>query len=487
MIRVELPRFGRFEAWRAAARDLASAGVPPGEVLWTDPGTAPDLFGAAPPPPPGRREIRATAAFLDLARQVCSHADPERFALLYAALLRAQDDRGFLGNPADPMRHRLDRMAKSVRRDIHKMHAFVRFHELPATGPRRSFGAWFQPDHPILEAATPFFARRFVDMDWLIATPEGVARFTGGPVAFDPPGPAPDLPADASHDLWQVYFANIFNPARIKTQAMRSEMPVKYWKNLPETRLIAGMLADAPRRVRAMAAAGASMPPARAARVTARTRHLPDDAPPRTLDAARDQAMRCTRCDLCQPATQTVWGEGDPAAPLMILGEAPGDHEDLQGRPFIGPAGQLLREVMAEAGIDAGRVWLTNAVKHFKFVPRGKRRLHQNPGRGEIRHCRWWLDLERRLVRPRLTVALGATAAFALTDDPAPLAARRGRIETALDGGPVLLGWHPSLILRLAPGPAAEARAQLAGDLARAAQLVAAPPAAAAPGSSTGN
>lgn len=467
MIQVDLPRFGRFQVWRDAARQLAGHRVAPDQVAWGDAG----LFGTDPVPPSGPHPVTASNEFLALAQTVASHSDPERWALLYAALIRLQQDRGFIANPADPLTDRLARMAKSVRRDIHKMHAFVRFHELPAQGPRRSFAAWFEPEHPILEAGAPFFARRFADMDWLIATPEGIACFDGT-LNFQPPAPRPTLPPDASHDLWQTYFANIFNPARIKTQAMRSEMPVKYWKNLPETGLIAQMLADAPRRVQAMRDAGATVAPAFAARVTARIRQVPDDRPPDTLNAARQQASRCTRCDLCHAATQTVWGEGDPSAPLMIVGEAPGDHEDLQGRPFVGPAGQLLRQTMAGAGLDPSQAWLTNAVKHFKFTPRGKRRIHQNPATGEIRHCKWWLDIERRLVRPRLTVALGATAAFALTGDRAPLTPRRGSVETALDGDPVLITWHPSLILRLDPKPAAQARQQFAADLTQAARMM---------------
>ncbi|WP_022708428.1 UdgX family uracil-DNA binding protein [Paracoccus zeaxanthinifaciens] len=474
MIRASLPRFGRFEAWRDAARILASARIAPGDVTWGDPDAPADLFGADPMPAPGDAPVTASRDFLDLARQVASHSDPERFALLYSALMRLQNDRGFLSNPADPLQDRLSRMAKSVRRDIHKMHAFVRFHELPSDGPRRSFGAWFEPEHPILEAGTPFFAKRFADMDWLIATPEGIARFMGGPVSFDPPAARPDLPDDASHGLWQTYFANIFNPARIKTNAMRSEMPVKYWKNLPETRLIPEMLNDAPRRVKAMADAGASIAPTRAARVTARIRQAPDDAVPQSLGQAGEQATRCTRCELCHAATQTVWGQGDPQAGLMIVGEAPGDHEDLQGKPFVGPAGQLLRDTMGQAGIDPDRAWLTNAVKHFRFQPRGKRRLHQNPDGGHIEHCRWWLDLERRFVQPRLTLALGATAARALTGDSSALTPRRGGVERALDGGPVLVSWHPSLILRLPPDRAPVARAELLADLQTARQMLAA-------------
>lgn len=249
-------------------------------------------------------------------------------------------------------------------------------------------------------------------------------------------------------------------------------MKLKYWKNLPETRLIPEMLADAPRRVRAMAEAGATEAPGFAAKVTARVRIPQQTTQPTTLTEAGQQAATCTRCDLCHAATQTVWGEGNPDAPLMIVGEAPGDQEDLQGRPFVGPAGQLLCEIMDEVGLDPERAWLTNAVKHFKYTPRGRQRLHQNPNRGEIQHCRWWLDLERRFVIPRLTVALGASAVFSLTGNPAPLTARRGEIEAARDGLPTLISWHPSLILRLPSADARSARQELAGDLAKAAALI---------------
>lgn len=471
MIRVELPRFDRFDAWRDAARRLAGTGVAGEHILWADKGMPADLFEAEPIPTSGQRNILASKEFLSLAKTVGSHSDPQRWALLYDALVRFQSNRNVLANPADPLTVRLKAMEKSVRRDIHKMHAFVRFHEIDSSSPRRTFAAWFEPDHPILQVGTPFFARRFADMDWMIATPEGVAHFDGT-LRFSEPQMRPDLPRDASHDLWQTYFANIFNPARVKIKAMKSEMPLKYWKNLPETRLISEMLADAPRRVRAMAEARMSNPPAFAAKVTASVRVPPPSNEPNSMKEAREHAASCTRCALCHHATQTVWGEGPPDAALMIIGEAPGDHEDLAGRPFVGPAGRLLRASLAEVGLTAERIWLSNAVKHFKFTPRGKRRLHQSPNGGEIAHCRWWLDLERRLLKPQLTVALGTSAAFALTGNHAPLSARRGRVEAAIDGGQVLITWHPSLVLRLRGAEKLEVLAQFNSDLQRAARLV---------------
>nr|WP_241651204.1 UdgX family uracil-DNA binding protein [Sinirhodobacter populi] len=190
------------------------------------------------------------------------------------------------------------------------------------------------------------------------------------------------------------------------------------------------------------------------------------------MGEAREAALQCRRCGLCEAATQTVWGEGLASARLMIVGEQPGDREDLEGRPFVGPAGQLLRVLMAEAQVDAGQVWLTNAVKHFKFAPRGKQRLHQNPDRQEILHCRWWLGLELSFIRPRMVLALGASAAFALTGNDAPLGPRRGQTETGLHGGQVLISWHPSGILRQTDtGTKMRRRAELTEDIAAAARV----------------
>ena len=138
----------------------------------------------------------------------------------------------------------------------------------------------------------------------------------------------------------------------------------------------------------------------------------------RSWEALFADARRCTRCDLYKPATQTVFGEGPLDANVMFVGEQPGDQEDLAGRPFVGPAGALLDKALEAAGIDRSTVYVTNAVKHFKFVPRGKRRIHNKPDAGEITACRWWIDRERELIRPPVTVALGATAARSCSAKP---------------------------------------------------------------------
>ncbi len=470
MYRVTLPTLGFFEAWRDAARRLLTHAVPPDRVEWGR-GEDSSLFPADPlPEADGPHAVTTTKEFLSLARTALCHSGTEAPTRLYQALHRHQIDRRALANPADPIARKLSVLQKAVRRDIHKMHAFVRFRELPSKGPRRSFGAWFEPDHFILETGTPFFAKRFADMDWMIATPQGVARFEDGTHTFHPPADRPNLPEDASEALWGTYFANIFNPARLHLQAMRSEMPLKYWKNLPETDLIPGMLADAEARVERMRAAMPTEPSAHAERILRRLPQPKVADLPQSMQEARTAAMHCKRCELCEAATQTVWGRGNAQADLMIVGEQPGDAEDLAGTPFVGPAGKLLAELMDEAKV--GDSWMTNAVKHFKFRPTGKRRMHQNPDRHEIDHCRWWLDLERRFVKPTLTVALGGSAAYALTGHDAPLKARRGQIETAHDGGAVLVTWHPSYILRMDGPAAATARSELLDDLGAAADVI---------------
>lgn len=160
-------------------------------------------------------------------------------------------------------------------------------------------------------------------------------------------------------------------------------------------------------------------------------------------------ARRCTRCDLYKPATQTVFGEGPLDAAIMFVGEQPGDQEDLAGRPFVGPAGQLFDKALVAAGIDRSTVYVTNAVKHFKFVPRGQRRIHNKPDAGEIDACRWWISHERELLRPPVTVALGATAAQSLFGRTMAIGRNRGEPLRLADGSECWITVHPSFLLRI--------------------------------------
>jgi DNA polymerase len=166
-------------------------------------------------------------------------------------------------------------------------------------------------------------------------------------------------------------------------------------------------------------------------------------------ETLKDEAAHCTRCDLYKYATQTVFGEGSLKADILFVGEQPGDQEDLAGRPFVGPAGQVFDAALEEAGIDRARTYVTNAVKHFKFVQRGKRRLHSKPNGGEIQACRWWIDHERDLIKPPVTVALGATAARSLIGKVVTISGTRGQPLTLADGGECWVTIHPSFLLRI--------------------------------------
>ncbi len=200
----------------------------------------------------------------------------------------------------------------------------------------------------------------------------------------------------------------------------------------------------------------------------------PSAASDRSLDRLREEAMHCQRCHLWEPATQTVFGEGPVDARLMLVGEQPGDQEDLAGHPFVGPAGQMLDRALAEAGIDRSHVYVTNAVKHFKYEPRGKRRIHSKPNAGEITACRWWIDQERAMVRPDVVVALGATAAHSLLGKTVTIKAAREAPVLLPDGTELRVTIHPSYLLRIEDQAIARAEyARFVDDLRAAAARIA--------------
>lgn len=186
---------------------------------------------------------------------------------------------------------------------------------------------------------------------------------------------------------------------------------------------------------------------------------------PVSIDAIGAAILACRRCDIGCNGTRAVMGEGPHDAALMIIGEQPGEQEEAQGRPFVGPAGQLLRTHLEHAGIPAERAYVTNAVKHFKFMPQGKRRLHQNPSAREIDVCRWWLEGERGLVRPRLILALGASAARSLLGRTVSVQKVRGAPHVLDDGSELWITTHPSYLLRLDDGGRSEEEARFSNDL----------------------
>jgi len=503
-----------------AVRALRSEGVAPEAVRWRVDGIGDipiaDLFdGGAERRPADMADgpaLLLPRSFVEAAREVFLHADPLRLPLLQRLVLRIADDAAAWSDPLHADRLQFDRYLREVRREIHKMHAFVRFRPLaapdavpdddspglapdeavdaactgePAGGaaPQRArtadagvrHVAWFEPAHHVLEAAAPFFARRFATMRWAILTPRASVQWDGRALAFGPGARREDAPAaDAGEALWLAYYRSIFNPARVKVAMMKKEMPVRFWRNLPEAAAIPALLSEAPHRRQAMVDAGGVGRARRrgGSRAGAATSvgTLPDDAV--TLEGLARAASRCRDCPGAHAATQTVFGQGSARARVMVVGEQPGDQEDLSGLPFQGPAGQLLRDAMRELGWPADAVYLTNAVKHFHHALRGKRRIHKTPGQQEALACLHWLQAEIDALRPRAIVALGATAVRSLLGAPVAVTAHEGRWFPRPDGTPVLVCLHPAAILRADPARQAELRARWVESLRQAGALV---------------
>jgi len=460
--RVTLAAPDDFEGWRDAARDLAEAGVPAGAVVWQVEGGDADLFGTEAVQPTAAR-FPVPRAFVELAQAVICHSDPQRFGLLYTMLLRLKSNKRALDDAADPLVRGLQDLAKAVRRDIHKMHAFVRFREIDGT-----FVAFFEPEHHIVRRAASFFVNRFTNMRWSILTPEVSIHWDGQRLSEGPGATRADAPSgDPLEETWRTYYASIFNPARLKVGAMLKEMPKKYWRNMPETSLVQPLIAGARQREIDMIDASIVKDGLKHA-LDAERKVAPGGNLRASWEALLKDARKCTRCDLYKHATQTVFGEGPLDASIMFVGEQPGDQEDMAGRPFVGPAGQLFDASLEKAGIDRSAVYVTNAVKHFKFEARGKKRIHSKPGAGEIEACRWWIAQERDLIRPPVTVALGATAARSLLDKVVTISKVRGAPLTLADGGECWVTVHPSFLLRIPEEERRhEERAKFVADLKR--------------------
>lgn len=449
-----------FEEWRTAARGFLNAEIPPPAIHWSAQSAEDSLFGdqefaAA---TATKSTSRVPPAFLGLARDVAYHRAPQRWELLYRVLWRiTHGERELLEIATDRDIHALQQMQKAVKRDEHKMHAFVRFRKVTSSNGEEQYIAWHRPDHLIVRMAAPFFARRFPAMLWSILTPDESVHWDGAALSYSSGVPASAAPQDDSlEELWRTYYAHIFNPARVNTAQMKKEMPVRHWRTLPEAQLIPQLLATAEARVNTMI-------DTREGLATSAAQFIPEQFDFSSLAAA---AKSCTACDLHCHATQTVFGRGPSNARVVLVGEQPGDREDLAGEPFVGPAGQLLARALAEAGIDREQVYLTNVVKHFKFVERGKRRLHQKPGSREIDACKPWLEAELSSIKPPSLVCLGSTAAQVLLGRDFRITADRGRIVETSYARNTLATWHPAAILRMNDrGRQREMEEQLVSDL----------------------
>jgi len=455
------PNFG---AWQKSARRALANDLAPESIIWEELGSNQPTLAMfdeheTPNDAPDTR-FRVPKSFVESAMRVACHRDSKRWALLYRLLWRlTHDEPHLLEIVVYPDVNDFLRMDKAVRHDVHKMRAFVRFRAIEHGGATWHV-AWFEPEHHIVELNAPFFRDRFTNMRWSILTPTRCVHWDENDLSFTAGVPKSEAPsADAMEELWRTYYSNIFNPARVKTRAMQKEMPKRYWKNLPEAEIIPALLEDAPSRVEKMRRDSE-------ARAIHESHSIAQAPLTNDWQKLREAACACQSCPLWKNATQTVFGEGPTDAEIMLVGEQPGDVEDRGGRAFIGPAGQLLDQALAEAGIDRAKVYVTNAVKHFKWELRGKRRIHQTPNNRDIAACRPWLEAELRLVRPRVLICLGSTAATTILGPGARVLRDRGQVRASKFAPQTMITFHPSALLR-APDEATRTQqyAQFVSDL----------------------
>jgi probable DNA metabolism protein len=490
-------RVQSFAQWRDAARRLLAQQVPPHAVQWSESIESDDLFGAIdaveqprahygsenagatapvesgtdapscadhapqttqiPPTPqipqaPQTSQTRIPREMLRMLESAACFRATDRFAFLYKLVWRWQNGQHDVLSAADEDGARLHAMVKTIRRETHKMNAYLRFRERAAGSGAPQFVAWFEPEHDVLPQVAAHFSRRMGQTTWMIGTPDASMLWDGTTLHAGPPlMHGPEDIADTGEAMWLTYYRSTFNPARLNVSVMQGHIASRYWKNMPEGALVPGMIADA--------AAGARRD-GQTTTVGARQ----GVTIPISADAAqprRDQPSmldQCRRCDLWRNATQAVPGVGARTARIMLVGEQPGDQEDLAGMPFIGPAGQVLDDAFRQAGLDRASIYLTNAVKHFKWEPRGKRRLHKTPAQQEIAACAYWLEEELATVAPAVIVALGGTALKAILRDPKATITNRIGTPFQHEGRWIVAVYHPSYILRV-PGDAAKAQA----------------------------
>lgn len=452
-----------FETWRGQARSFLLKGVLPHRQLWEETQTL--LFDSSSLEDAHLRvdNPKVPKDFIKLAEFVSYVQDEDRWDLLYRILFRLQHENSQLLNlVTDDDVRRLQLLNKAVRRDIHKMHAFVRFKQTKVEDQER-YMAWHQAEHFVLKPGVDFFVRRFGDKPWSIFTPYESAHWDLKELTFSAGMPQHEFEIKDSFDeVWKTYYRSIFNPARLKIKAMKAEMAPKYWASLPEAEIIRDLIRNTPKQLQDMAE---------------QESFLAQVPVTESWKSLKESALRCQACPLHERASQVVFGEGDIRSPLMIVGEQPGDEEDLQGKTFVGPAGKILNEILDELGIARDRVYLTNAVKHFKWkegeASQGKARIHQKASGQEMHACKPWLEAEIAKVRPRVILALGVTAGTALWGRLVHIQKERGRCHTSGSFASwQILSWHPSAILRaVSMEDRAQKLQQLKEDLKKAMEL----------------
>jgi DNA polymerase len=410
-----------FAQWREAARELLALSMPPEAVRWDGdagfsgaPDGARQTHNRVVPLPESQAVPHLPRSLMDMLQTAACCRVPDRWALLYRVVWRWQRGERAVQSARDPDGARLREMVTAVHREEQDMHANIRFRERPAeAGPPR-FVAWFEPRHDVLSQVAQHFISRMGKLSWMIATPEASVLWDGA--MLHNCGPLMDSAAgfeQAGEAPWLSYYRSVFP------------------------------LADA------------AAPPGSCARAVQLVGRRASDKLPSAPEPAPGQGDQpatldqCRRCGLWEHATQAVGGEGPKRARIMLVGEQPGDQEDLAGQPFVGPAGKLLDRVCEAAGVERRALYVTNAVKHFKWEPRGKRRMHKTPAQREIEACSYWLEKELASVRPAVIVAMGTTALKSvLGTSHVTLKDTLGR-PIRHEGRWIVTIYHPSYALRV--------------------------------------
>lgn len=494
-----------YDDWRVTARRLIVRRVAPDEVVWIDHAGSRQLLlalEAARVAPPGAQQepaphdraaaegearvdealrIRVPKRFTNLAQHVACHRDRRRWEVLYRVLWRVTDrEPGLLEVTTDDDVHLLLQWEREVLRDVEALKAAVRFRRI-GQGPAGHYVAWYAPGHRVLGLVVPFLQRRFGVMTWSVFAPDASIHWNGEQLTWGPGANEPVAAGAGDIETWwrETGQGLVTGRGAHASDTAAAADSLRAGETIAERRAGFPTARDGGATGGCASSAGSAPPFLLAGRATARRRVTTQTAEPylpaetRSLQALRRAAGGCQGCELHRHATQTVFGAGPARARVVIVGEQPGDHEDRRGKPFVGPAGQLLDEVLAEVGIDRADVYVTNAVKHFKWTPRGKRRLHAKPTAREIGACRPWLEAELLAIRPQAVVCLGATAVAALLGAGHRVTAEHGQVIPTEWAPHTLITYHPSAILRtLGTEQGTELRRAFVRDLRQIARLL---------------
>lgn len=423
-----------FDEWRLKAGQLLVSKVAPEKINWI---TSDDgfHFGEDWIDQPVTESPLLPREFFDKAQVVSAFRDDSTWSLLYRVAWRIlTEEKNLLQIALDDDVREFESRYRLVMRDIHKMKAFVRFKEIKQ-GDKIIYMAWHRPDHRIVRLAAPFFKDRFNGMNWVIMTEDESMSWDQSEIHFSAGIPQHEaLMEDSSEDLWKTYYAAIFNPSRIKISTMKKELPVRHWKTLPETELIDSLIDEAPERLKVFYESQ------RPQIIEQRQLSYPE---------IKEGLKSCRACSICEKASGPVMGEGPMNARIMFIGEQPGNEEDLQGRPFIGPAGQLLEKAFKRRGFNRDDVYVTNAVKGFKWIYQSSMRWHRSANASEISACKPWLKQELTLLKPEIVVCLGRSAAQSLLGKMIKMEEVRGKFFRSSVCDKTIILPHPSSILRI--------------------------------------